>query len=258
MKSWKVLHGGSLIIMGTILASILTGRDMFKTPLEYYTALLLFGFSMVSLLISTLLKNERYSFGFAYSSVSLMLTAAFAYAIISKEFNYASILLYTISLLVTFGSYIRFGELRYLEDFWIILLSATGFWIILIKFSNLGTIALLLAINTSLLITFLSYALLEEELEETSETAIEGDNEVVFIGEIQKSIAEKLEDLTDILLRTFFMLLGVFLLVLFSRKFYPDLVFSRADIKSFLITLAIIATLILYGKIFSKSKSEQA
>ena len=247
MKIWKIIYAGIILFMAIILAGITTGRNMFRTSLEYYTALLLFGISTVALLISAFARKERYCYSFAYSGISFMLTAAFAYAIKAKEFSYASILFYILSLLVTLALYNRFGKLKYLDDFWIILLSATGFWIILLKFSSLGTIALLLAINTSLLITFLSYALLEEEEECTEETEREG------ISGIQLSVTfPALRDLDDILTRTFLMLIGVFLLVLLSKKFYPDFVFAKAGVREFLLVLAILATIILYGKIFPR------
>lgn len=248
MKSWKIVYAGIILFMAVILAGIITGRNMFRTSLDYYTALLLFGISMIALLISAFARKERYSYSFAYSGMSLMLTAAFAYAIKAKEFSYVSILFYILSLLVTLGIYNRFGKLKHLDDFWIILLSATGFWIILLKFSGLGTIALLLAINTSLLITFLSYALLEEEGGDVTEEVAERGT----IDGIQMSVISGLKDLNDILIRTFLMLLGVFLLVLLSKKFYPDFVFAKVEMMEFLLVLAILATIILYGKIFSK------
>lgn len=248
MKSWKIVYAGIILFMAIILAGIITGRNMFRTSIEYYTALLLFGVSMIALLISAFAREERYSYSFAYSGISFMLTAAFAYTIKSREFSYASVLFYILSLLVTFALYNRFGKLKYLDDFWIILLSTTGFWIILLKFSDLGTIALLLAINTSLLITFLSYALLEEEVDVTEETA---ERETTDGIQIPVTFSW-LKDLNEILARTFMMLLGVFLLVLLSKKFYPDFVFAKVEMREFLLVLAILATIILFGKIFSK------
>ena len=138
MKIWKILYAVIILLLAIILAGIATGRNMFQTSLEYYTALLLFGISMIALLISAFVRRERYSCSFAYSGISLMLTAAFAYAIKTEEFSYASILFYVISLLITLALYNRFGKLKYLDDFWIILLSATGFWIIILKFSREG------------------------------------------------------------------------------------------------------------------------
>ena len=247
MKTWKIIYVGIILFMTIILAGIITGRNMFRTSIEYYTALLLFGVSMIALLISAFAREERYSYSFAYSGISFMLTAAFAYTIKSREFSYASVLFYILSLLVTFALYNRFGKLKYLDDFWIILLSTTGFWIILLKFSDLGTIALFLAINTSLLITFLSYALLEEEVV-TEETAERETTDGIQIPVTFSWI----KDLNEILARTFMMLLGVFLLVLLSKKFYPDCVFAKVEMREFLLVLAILATIILFGKIFSK------
>lgn len=246
MKIWKIVYAGVILFMAIILVSIGTGKGMFKTSLEYYTALLLFGISMTALLISGFSQKERYCFAFAYSGISIMLTAAFAYAIKASEFSYVSVLFYFLSLLVTLALYSRFGKLGYLDDFWIILLSATGFWIILLKFFNLGLIALLLAVNTSLLIAFLSYALLEEEDEDVKEEVTERS-----VAEVGMPVIPFLKDLNDILTRTFLMLIGVFILVLLSKKFYPEFVFAKAEIKSFLLVLAVLATLILYGRIFA-------
>ncbi len=62
------------------------------------------------------------------------------------------------------------------DDFTISFLSILGFWIIYYKFEELGTIAFLLGINTTLLIFFLSYSLIEE-LDEVEKEPIEVDIE---------------------------------------------------------------------------------
>ena len=256
MKSWKIIYGGVILFIAIILAGIITEKGVFRTSVEYYTAFLLFGISLAGLLISVISTNERYSYASAYAGISFMLTAAFAYSIKTNEFSYASVLFYILSLLVTVALYNRFGKLEYLDDFWIILLSAVGFWIILLKFSSLGMIALLLALNTSLLITFLSYALLEEDngeefIEEEAERSMHKTRMPVI------PIISMLKDLNDILIRTFLMLTGVFFLVLLSKKFFPASVFGNADIKTFLIVLAILATIILYGRIFSRRAGDE-
>ncbi len=248
---WKIINAVLIIFVSILLAGVVYGRENFRSSLEYYTALIIFGTFLVSLLVSTFFRDERISFASAYAGISFMLTSTFAYAIKTMEFSMVSLLFYTSGLLLTFALYNRFEKLKYLDDFWIILLSFAGFWIILLKFSHLGIISLLLAVNTSLLITFLSYSIIEEE-EALFENEIEEELESNEISENGLQVAHILSDFNDILIRTFLMLIGVFFVVLISREIFPGSIFSKADIKVFVIILGILFTMIIYGKIFSK------
>lgn len=247
MKWWKIVNALFVVFFALALGAAASRKSFFQTSLEYHTALLLFGILLGSLLFSSIHKRQKPCYLSSYVTVSFLLTASFAYSMRAGEFNVMSPVFYLLSLGPVFSLYNRFEALRFLEDFWVTLLSAVGFWVILLKFSSLGTMALLLAVNTSLLIAVLSYALMEEEEMGEEEGIAEFPAPSLAI-----STPGFLSDISDIFARSFIMLFGVLLLVLVSKRYFPESVFAAVEPRSLVMVMAVLAILALYGKISAK------
>lgn len=160
-KKYMQLSGLNLILILIFIILVFKWKKIF-----YYNATLLaLVVSILFLIFSVKSRKEKYAQTFAYISFSFM--AVTSLAIFKKAHNFY-LIVFTFFLLLTAYQILlyinwRFGKMSYIDEFYIIFLSAVGFWFIIKKFYYLGVISLLLGINTALLIGFLSYYLIEEE-----------------------------------------------------------------------------------------------
>ena len=152
-----------LSVIISLLAFILVIFLKWEYALYQVTITFIVITSLIFFTISIFTRNERYSFILSYIPFAFMIITSFVYVIKVKEFNPIALVFSLIAFQIIYSLKNRYKKFKYLEELYIICLSVIGFWIILLKFYNLGTISLLLAINTALIIGFLSYYLLHEE-----------------------------------------------------------------------------------------------
>ena len=156
-----MLAGISTLLSLTIFLAVL----LYKWKYTLYQTVITFIVlaSLILFSLSLLVRDERKAYILAYIPLAFFSLTPIIYAARAKEFNPVSLVFIFIAYQIVLTLQSRFKKIKFLEELYIIFLSILGFWIILIKFSNLGYISLLLAVNTALLIGFLSYYLMEEE-----------------------------------------------------------------------------------------------
>ena len=116
--------------------------------------------SVISILLSFIPLKERIIHNLEYiSAFSLILSCL---GIFLNQF-FIPFIYFCLGLIVIAGTVRRHENIVYSDDLLIVILSILGFWIIYLKFMNLGNIGFLLALNAALLVGSLSHALLEEE-----------------------------------------------------------------------------------------------
>ncbi len=162
---WKAVQELMEIILILTLASMIFKRGYFTIRLEYLTTIFILGLSAISANLLLYFEDPETSFTLTYISSLGLITGAIAYMEIKATMNPIVMLLFLVGVLILIAQHERFNGLEYPENFWIVLMSYIGFWIIWNKFKELGTLDLILSINTALLIGFLSYELMKEETE---------------------------------------------------------------------------------------------
>jgi septum site-determining protein MinD len=170
-KPWRLQLGCITVI--TAILSILSMYGEIESAYSGYIMSFVFAVSSISLGISFVLKDEEARITSLYIASLMILTSFFTslgIALNTKLNSFFNAVLLLLGILILLPVYFRYREIRYKENFLIVLLSCLGFWIMLNKFYNLETVGLLLAANSALLIGALSYMLITEEEKETSVT----------------------------------------------------------------------------------------
>ncbi len=135
-----------------------------------YIFLFFSALSIASIFFSFAPLKERITQNLEYISSLLLVLSCLG--IFLDQFL-ISFIYFCLGLIVIAGTVRRHENTIYPDDLLIVLLSILGFWIVYLKFMNLGNIGFLLALNTALLIGFLSHTLLEEEGEESRPVRIQ-------------------------------------------------------------------------------------
>jgi len=158
----------ALIAAAAIILFVFVLVGKIKTVFTNYVIYSVFATASISLFLSLLLKEKEKQISSLYVASLIFLSSFFASVrlALKQEFLLINAVFLLFGILILLSVYYRFRRFEYQENFLIIALSCLGFWIILEKFSNLGTLGLLLALNTAFLIGMLSYVLANEDEEE--------------------------------------------------------------------------------------------
>jgi len=161
-RVWKpmlMLIEGVLILL---FLFILINKSAFES-LEYFTALTILLVSSVFTGLLFYCKEEDTCITYSYVSGLMLITTALVFTIRIKEFSTTALVPLILGALIILSQVMRIGKLTSNINFLIVTASYIGFWFVLGKFSNLGVLGLVLAINTALLIGFLGNSLIKEE-----------------------------------------------------------------------------------------------
>lgn len=167
-KWWKLLIAGIEIVAVVLFIFAFEGKiksASFTSQVMY----LILGTASISLFLSLLLQDDEKHVSSLYAASLAFLTfflASVRAAPKGEALSQINAVFLLLGILILIVVYYRFRRFEYQENFLIIALSCLGFWIILEKFSSLGTLGLVLALNTAFIIGTLSYILANEDEEE--------------------------------------------------------------------------------------------
>jgi len=163
MRYWYLLYSAAFVVCVVMFLLVYLYRSLFVNDVHFMTLLFVYGVSSVLLLISAVARDESLGYAAAYGAVCTSATPVVGYVAVNRGVDVVSVVVLLPAVLAAAGVYMRYGEFKFLDYMWVFFAGYAGFWIIIIRFSWMGTMALFFATVTLLTVVVLSYALLLED-----------------------------------------------------------------------------------------------
>gem|GEM_PF-7092819 len=147
---------GFLLLMVAVLS------EVFASPYTWVVAALTFGVGFAGMVLSGLSRERRTGVVSGYVALCFTGTAVIIYLLSYGGAMQNAVMLAGLCALFASAVYVKWGY-GFWDDFWIVLMSSAGFWIIVQKFTwQIGFMAIFFGIVTAVLIFTLSYLVIEE------------------------------------------------------------------------------------------------